>query len=81
MQEMQFWSLGREGLLEREMANHSNILVWEMSWIKELGRLQSMDHRRVRHDLANKQQQQQQSTMLIVSFDAKKYKLNFLILM
>ena len=28
--------------LEKEMATHSNILVWEIPWIKEPGGLQSM---------------------------------------
>ena len=28
--------------LEKEMATHSNILVWEIPWIKEPGELQSM---------------------------------------
>ena len=29
-------------LLEKEMANHSSILAWEIPWTEELGRLQSM---------------------------------------
>ena len=37
MQEMQVWSLGQEGPLEKEMAAHSNILAWEMLWTEELG--------------------------------------------
>ena len=28
--------------LEKEMTTHSNILVWEIPWIEEHGRLQSM---------------------------------------
>ena len=28
--------------LEKEMATHSSILVWEIQWIEEPGRLQSM---------------------------------------
>ena len=35
-------SLGREDLLEREMATYSNILAWEIPWTEEPGRLQSM---------------------------------------
>ena len=42
MQEVQVWSLGREDPLEKEMATHSSILVWEIQWTEELGRLQSM---------------------------------------
>ena len=32
MQEMQVWSLGQEGHLEKEMATHSSILAWEIPW-------------------------------------------------
>ena len=32
-------SLGREDLLEKEMATHSSILAWEIPWTEELGRL------------------------------------------
>ena len=35
-------SLGGEDPLEKEMANHSSILAWEIPWTEELGRLQSM---------------------------------------
>ena len=42
MQEMHVQSLGQEDLLEKEMATHSNILVWEIPWTEEPGGLQSM---------------------------------------
>ena len=35
--------------LENEMATHSSILAWKISWM-EPGRLQSMGLQRVRHD-------------------------------
>ena len=35
-------SLGREDLLEKEMATHSSILAWEIPWMEEPGTLQSM---------------------------------------
>ena len=35
-------SLGRERLLEREMANHSSTLAWRIPWMEEPGGLQSM---------------------------------------
>ena len=41
MQETQVRSLGREDPLEEEMAPHSNILTWKISWTGEPGRLQS----------------------------------------
>ena len=43
-------SLGREDPLEKEMATHSSILAWEIPWMEEPGRLQSMDLHRVGHD-------------------------------
>ena len=49
-QEMQVWSLGQEDPLEKEMANHSSILVWKIPWTEEAGGLQSMGLQRVGHD-------------------------------
>ena len=34
--------LGQEDTLEEEMATHSNILAWRISWTKEPDMLQSM---------------------------------------
>ena len=45
-------SLGREDLLEKEMAIHSSILAWKIPWTEEPGRLQSMGSQRVGHDRA-----------------------------
>ena len=42
MWETRVQSLGWEDLLEKEMATHSSILVWKISWMEEPGRLQSM---------------------------------------
>ena len=42
MQETQDRFLDQEDPLEKEMATHSSILAWEIPWIEELGRLQSM---------------------------------------
>ena len=38
MQEMQVWSLGQEDL-EKEVATHSSIFAWEISWTEESGQL------------------------------------------
>ena len=38
-------SLGREDLLEKEMATHSSILAWRIPWTEELGGLQSTGHK------------------------------------
>ena len=42
---------GQEDALEKEMATHSSILIWEIPWTEEPGRLQSMGSQRVGHDL------------------------------
>ena len=34
-QEMQVQSLGQEDPLEKEMATHSSVLVWEIPWTEE----------------------------------------------
>ena len=52
MQEMWVPSLGQEDPLEEEMTTHSSILVWNVPWTEEPGRLQSMGLQRVRHSLA-----------------------------
>ena len=43
------WSLGWEDPLEKEVATHSSILAWEIPWIEEPGRLQSMGPQRDGH--------------------------------
>ena len=42
-------SLGREEILEKEMAIHSSILAWKIPWMAEPGRLLSMGSQRVGH--------------------------------
>ena len=42
MPETRVQPLGREDLLEKEMATHSRILAWKIPWTEEPGRLQSM---------------------------------------
>ena len=42
-------SLGREDPLEKDMATHSSILAWRISWTEEPGRLQSMGSQTVGH--------------------------------
>ena len=59
-QETWVGSPSREDPLEQEMAIHSSILAWSISWTEVPGGLQSTVSQRVRHDLASKQQQQQQ---------------------
>ena len=51
MQETIVPSLGRENL-EKEMAIHSSILVWEIPWTGEPGRLKSLELQGAGHDLA-----------------------------
>ena len=40
---------------EEEMATHSSILAWKISWTEESGRLQSMESQGIRHDRAHMQ--------------------------
>ena len=47
MRETRVQSLGREDLLEKDMATHSSILAWKILWTE---RLQSMGSQRVRHN-------------------------------
>ena len=42
MQETLILSLDQEDSLEKEMATHSSILAWRISWREEPGRLQSI---------------------------------------
>ena len=41
------WFLGQEGTLEKEMATYPSILAWEIPWMEEPGRLQSIRSQRV----------------------------------
>ena len=50
MQETWLQSLSEEDLLEKEMATHSSILTWEIPWMEEPGKLQSMGSQKVGHD-------------------------------
>ena len=52
VQETRVRSLAREDPLEKEMATHSSILSWKISWTEEPGGLQSMGSQRVGHDSA-----------------------------
>ena len=50
MQETWVRFLGQEDSLKKEMATHSSILAWEISWTEEPGGLQSVGLQRVGHD-------------------------------
>ena len=50
MQETLVQPLGKEVLLEKEMATHSNILAWRILWAEDPGGLQSMGSQKVGHD-------------------------------
>ena len=50
MRETWVQSLGREDLLEKEMATHSSIHAWKIPWTKEPAGLQSIGSQRVGHD-------------------------------
>ena len=50
MWETRVRSLSGEDPLQEEMATHSSILAWRISWTEEPGRLQSMGSQRVEYD-------------------------------
>ena len=52
MQKTWVGSLSQEDPLETEMATHSSIPAWRISWTEEPGRLQSMRLQTVGHDWA-----------------------------
>ena len=54
VQETRVRSLGWKDPLEKEMATHSNILAWKISWTEKPGGLQSMGSQRVAQDWATK---------------------------
>ena len=57
IQEMWVQSLFQEDPLENEMTIHSSILAWEIPWTdKPGGRQVQGGHKKVRHNLATKQQ-------------------------
>ena len=43
-------SLGQEDLMKKEMATHSSILAWRISWTEEPSGLQSLGSQRVAHN-------------------------------
>ena len=49
----QLSSSDREDPMEQEMAAHSSVLAWEISWTEEPSGLQSMGSHRVGQDLAH----------------------------
>ena len=50
VRETRVQSLGREDLLEKEMATHSSALAWKIPQTEEPDRLQSTGLQRVGHD-------------------------------
>ena len=50
MQEATVQSLGQEDILENEIAMHSSILAWRISWTEKPGGLQSVRYQRVGHN-------------------------------
>ena len=49
-QETRLLTLDQKDPLEKEVATHTSVLVWEIPWMEEPGRLQSKGHKRVRHN-------------------------------
>ena len=53
MKETWVRALGWEDPLEKEMATHSSILVWRISWTEEPGGIQSMGRIKVIYKLSD----------------------------
>ena len=51
--EIWIWSFGDEDPLEKEMAIHSSILVWRISWTEEPGGPKPIGSQGVRHKWSN----------------------------
>ena len=58
VKEMWVRFLGQEDPLEKRMATRSSILVWEIHVQRSLAGYSPWDHKRIRHNLATKQQRQ-----------------------
>ena len=58
---MRVGSLGREDLLEHEMATHASILAWKIPWTEEPCELQSMRPQRAEHKRNTKRPQRNTS--------------------
>ena len=65
MREVQF--LGREDPLEKEIAIHSIILAWRISWTEKPDRLPAMGLQRVGHD-------QVTNTFIFIFHDLMEFK-------
>ena len=64
MQETQVRSLIGEDPLEKEMPTHTSILAWRILWMEEPAGYSPWGCKRVRYDLATKQEQQGKITEL-----------------
>ena len=67
LQETWVRSLGWEDPLEKEMANHSSVLAWEIPWTEQPGGLQSMGSQN-RHNLVTEQQQNHSGRECLLTF-------------
>ena len=65
MQKTQVQSLGQEDPLEKEMANLSSSLAWEIPWTEESG---PWGHIRIRRDLVTKQLDIRKTESMAVTF-------------
>ena len=50
MQETRVLTLDQKDPLEKEVATHASVLVWDIPWTEDPGRLQSKGHKKVRHN-------------------------------
>ena len=67
MQEIWVWFLDWEDPLEKEMATHSSILAWRISWTEGPGGLQSTGLQRVGHSWATNTHTQVHTAVLLTA--------------
>ena len=63
VQEKGVKSWGQEDPLEKEMANCSSVIAWNIPWTEKPGGLQFMGSQRVRYHLGPKQQNSKHFSM------------------
>ena len=60
-------AMGHKDPLEKEMATHSSPLAWEIPWMEEPSRLESMGSQRADHDSVTRRRQPRNTRELRLS--------------
>ena len=68
VKEIHFEFLGRVDPLEKEMATHSSILAWEISWTEEPGRVESMGSQKSQTQLKELNNNKSATLLILLEF-------------